>query len=117
MSTPGETSDRIAGRIEASEMLLAFATGHSDAWLQGFFRELHRQAIESGYIKLPPASLRTIDDTESRSFEARAIAFGIHTGTPYKEIPIGYLTWLADSATELQAYLRSTVGRERIESE
>ncbi len=66
---------------------------------------------------MPPAKLWTLDESKAVAFEKRFIEFGVHQGTAYKDVPIEYLTWLADKTLELQAYLRSDRGRQRMETE
>lgn len=55
------------------------------------------------------------DDAWARSFEQRTISFGLHAGKSFADIPISYLTWLADSSKDLRRYLASRVGQARIE--
>lgn len=56
-----------------------------------------------------------ISDQEAIAFESRQINFGQHAGKAFSEVPISYLTWIADSSNGLQAYLKSDRGQKRIE--
>ncbi len=111
-----EVKDRIAGRIEAEQMIEMLQTSEkSPAWQQGFFRELHRASIASGDVTIE--RLKVMDDEQAKRFEKKTIDFGTHRGIEYRSVPITYLTWLADSVLNLQAYLRSERGQKRIEKE
>ncbi|MBX3422248.1 MAG: DUF3820 family protein [Pirellulaceae bacterium] len=58
-----------------------------------------------------------MSDEEAREFEKTGIPFGAHKGKQFKDVPIEYLCWLADSTLKLQSYLRSPIGEKRKESE
>ncbi len=57
-----------------------------------------------------------ITNEDAIAFESRTIEFGAHFGKTFSEIPISYLTWLADSSIALRAYLKSDRGQKRFEA-
>jgi hypothetical protein len=104
--------DRIAGRTEA-EACLELAVKGSDAFNRAFAEEMRRFA--DGVLGPPVQSLSVMTDDQANRFEHHKIEFGKHCGSQYRDIPIDYLVWLADSALELSAYLRSDAGKRRID--
>jgi hypothetical protein len=105
-----KTKARIDGRKEA-EAFIALCAENGEAFMEGV-----RAAFQATMPKQPEARL-TMGDDESKRFEATYIGFGQHQGLTYGDVPIDYLTWIADKAIDLQAYLRSDRGRNRIEKE
>ena len=85
----------------------------SEEFQSGFFEELALRAMPSFAGKA--CTLLTMSDDEAHRFGRTEIQFGKLAGTQYRDVPIEYLCWLADSALRLQSYLRSSVGRRRID--
>lgn len=52
--------------------------------------------------------------SQAFEFGNRAIRYGEFIDQQYKSVPIERLWFYADSAVELQAYLRSEIGQKRI---
>lgn len=109
-----DLEQRIAGRKEFETLRqLAFDfDGVNPAWLDGFARaarEFANQQLGS------PDTLVVMSEAEAMRYEARKITFGEYTGTLISEVPIERLTWYADAAVPLQAYLRSDRGQRRID--
>jgi hypothetical protein len=105
-----KTKARIEGRKEA-EAFLALCAENGEAFMEGV-----RAAFHATIPKQPEARM-TMNDDEAKRFEATHIGFGQHQGCKYGDVPIDYLTWIADKAIDLQAYLRSDRGKSRIEKD
>lgn len=106
------TEERIAGRELAEEVLSFVQEDATEAFRHGFWRTLLEHCPSE--IRPTAAELLVMDDCKAKAFEGSQIEFGLHRGSSYGEIPISYLAWLADSAVELQSYLRSERGRRRL---
>lgn len=78
----------------------------------GFWLEILSMMPE----ELKQTGERKLTDDEAVEFESTTISFGTHSGKVFSEVPIGYLTWIADSTNQLQAYLKSDRGQKRIEA-
>lgn len=106
--------ERVEGRKLAEQLLeLADIDGRSDDFKVGLARHL-RQYTDC-VLGAPVTELRVMTDAEAREFEKLSIPFGVNQGKNYKDVPIDYLTWVSDQGNNLAAYLRSSVGRKRIE--
>lgn len=114
MSDAATIQDRISGRVEAEACLELRARG-SEVFERAFAEAMRKYA--DGVLGAPESSLKVMTREQAEAFEATAIQFGQHRGCQYRDVPIAYLTWLADSANELAAYLRSEIGKRRIEDE
>lgn len=101
---------KIDGRKEA-EAFLALCAENGEAFMKGVIA-----AFQAAMPKQPETRLVMSDD-EAKRFEDSRIKFGKHEGERHRHVPIEYLTWIADSAVELQSYLRSDRGRARIEND
>lgn len=112
MASDEVIKDRIAGRIEA-EACLELAVKGSEAFNRAFAEEMRRFA--DSVLGSPVQELNVMTDDQADKFERQKIEFGQHCGRQYMDVPIDYLTWLADSKNELSAYLRSDIGKRRIE--
>lgn len=113
-----EIDQRVQGRGFAEEWLeAADLEGKTADYIRGFWCELYDRMPEVAKPTPHVPMLRFMDEEEAKRFERKEIAYGRHQGQQYGDVPITYLTWVADSATELQAYLRSVRGRERTERE
>lgn len=110
-------TQRVEGRHLAVELLSVLdGETFTEHKLRGFWDEM------LGQCPWPPvtpekSTLRTMDDESAKRFEQSLIKFGIYSGSQYGVVPIVYLTWVADNAIDLQAYLRSERGKRRIEND
>ena len=104
---------RIAGRKEFEALRqLAYDADVDPAWLDGFARAARDFALG---VFGPSEELRVMTEPEAVRYETKEIQFGNYIGTPISEVPIERLTWYADAALPLQAYLRSARGQKRID--
>ncbi len=110
----GSMESRVAGANAfdvAKELAMTDCDGAD--FENGFARACGRHA--DSYFGAPERSeLRTMSVQEAIKFHNRAIRYGEFIDQQYKSIPIERLCFYADSAVELQAYLRSEVGQKRI---
>lgn len=106
--------DRKAGRDEAKVLLEMRSSGVSNAFVEGFARAM-REYADSVLGKQQCETLRAMSADEAAAFEKRKIRFGIHECKCFADVPADYLAWIADSALEIQAYLRSERGKQRLE--
>lgn len=116
MNQSASILQRMKGR-KVAEGLLELGMpceGESLAFKQGFAQKL--RAYADSVLGTPPTELRVMSDAEAKEFETQLIRFGVHANNQFKDVPIDYLTWVADQASTLSAYLRSSIGRKRIEN-
>lgn len=108
-----QQKERITARQDAVELVAMATEQVSENYRAGFAVGLREMAdIILGPVE---TGLRIMSDKEAADFERKMLKFGIHRDQPIGHVPIGYLTWIADANLELQAYLRSSVGKRRIE--
>lgn len=103
--------ERKRGRELAEELLAMIPTDLTDVAANALFRRL----ADAVPVELLVASSKVMEDKKAKAFEKSILTFGVHVGKTYADAPIEYLTWLTDSARELQAYLRSDRGQKRID--
>lgn len=113
MSNEQAIKDRIQAREEAAEILGVWTPDRSQAYLRAF--ALAMREFADRVLGPAQSELRVMDDAEAAAFERELIGYGRHKGVALGEVPISYLTWVADSTRTLFAYLRSDRGRARIE--
>lgn len=104
----GQVKARIAGRKEA-EAFLALCAENGEAFMEGV------GAAFKATLPKQPENRLAMSDEQAKQFEVTPIRFGRYEGIAHRSVPIEYLTWIADSAVELQSYLRSDRGRSRME--
>lgn len=105
---------RIQGR-ELAEEVIDLASDGSEAFRKAF--ALHVRKFADLTLGAAPTELRTMNDSEANDFENSIIKYGVHRGLKFREVPMLYLTWIADSNLNLLAYLRSDIGKKRIEEQ
>ena len=110
------TLQRINGRKSAEALLELGMPCEGDTleFKKGFARQL--RAYADSVLGTPPTELRVMSDAEAKEFETQLIRFGVHANNQFKDVPIDYLAWVADQASQLSAYIRSSIGRKRIEN-
>lgn len=114
------TVDLIEGR-KFAESILELAGEElalkSQSFQFAFWREIKNAVARSGAIPVQnqKTELGVMTYDEARSFESKPIPFGIFKGQKYAEVSVSYLLMLADGAVPIQAYLRSEIGKKRIE--
>lgn len=101
----------LAKEILRSDSLLGLAEQSFDMQL-GFWREVQDNVPPFAKPE-QPRELMVMGDGEAQKFEKRFSKFGKR----YGDVPIRELAVMADQAVELQAYLRSSRGKKRIEDE
>jgi len=104
----GALKARIKGRENTEQCLAMLIENEPTEYVQGVANacEDFAAAIRKAQGKAPVSTLLTMTADQAASFERQPIPFGIHQGTPYGEVERRYLDWVADSAIQLQAYLR-----------
>lgn len=105
---------RIAGSqaFEAAKEL-AMIDCDGDDFEEGFARACRRYAdARLGDAEKP--SLKVMSREQAIEFGNKIIRYGEFHGQQYKSVPIERLCFYADSAVDLQAYLRSEIGQKRI---
>ncbi len=112
-----EIEQRIKGRRLADNLLSVIeGDTFTHEAIRGFWSQMLDRCPEQFKPAPPPAEkLLTMTDEQAARFESQTIGFGAHSGQVYRDVPIDYLTWLSDQTLPLQAYLRSTRGKQRIE--
>lgn len=114
--SPDQTADRITGRKVANELIvMAISDNPQKDFQVGFARAC--RAFADRVLGPVETQLRVMSEDEARKFEQTRIQFGMHLGQEIIDVPIEYLVWVADSQTNLQAYLRSPLGLRRISQE
>lgn len=104
---------RIQARKVAQEVIAEYISGEDMPFIEGFARGCEKFARET---LPPPVKIEAMTEEQAIAFEQTAIKFGIHDGTKFLDVPIDYLTWLADQQRKLFDYLASERGQDRIES-
>jgi len=108
--------DRIEGRKFAEELLTFIPADSSEEFMEAFAKRL--LCFVETIVLSNETTLMVMNDKAAERFEnCHRIMYGKHKGKKYIEVPIEYLTWIADSNSQLQAYLRSKRGTKRIENE
>lgn len=105
-----DIKERIQGREFATEMI-ELVNGGSENFKRAFAIQARQYA--DSILGTPPTELRVMSTEEAMKFEVKEIKFGQHRGTEYRHVPLFYLHWIADSALDLLAYLRSDIGKNR----
>jgi hypothetical protein len=106
------TLARINGRLEAEGLLELRQFCGGAEYNEGFALALREFA--DSVLGKPETELRVMNDIQAAQFESTDILFGLHRGLSYGEVPILYLSWLADQGANLAAYLRSNRGQRRL---
>lgn len=109
--SPQDMEDQIEGRKLAKEFT-ELAEDSSHAFKRGI--ALHMRAYADSILGPIPTELRVMTNQEADSFGKTAIDFGVHKGTAFHDVPLFYLTWIADKSALIQAYLRSEIVLKRI---
>lgn len=105
---------RVAGsQAFESAKELAMIDCDGSEFEEGFARACRRHA-DAYFGSQERSELRTMSVQEAIRFHNKPIRYGEFITQQYKSIPIERLCFYADSAVELQAYLRSEVGQKRI---
>lgn len=107
----GALKARIKGRENTEACLAMLIENEPPEYIEGIVNacEDFAQKIRELQGKAKPApTLLTMTAEQAARFGRERIAFGVHRGEPYEEVPRDYLEWLADEALKLQSYLRAT---------
>ena len=113
----GETrvQARVVGRrLAASLIELAGLDELPPNAQEGFWDELRRvmPSQPNGALSTPTPAM---SDEEAKAFEKTKIPFGQHQFTNYGQVPINYLSWVADQGIQLRRYMRSARAQKREE--
>lgn len=103
---------RIHGREEV-EALLELCADKPISFREGMASAMLTYA--EAMLGATKSSVEAMSDEQAQEFEHTFITFGQHTSMLFRDIPIAYLTWLADQSVPLMCYLRSKRGLKRIE--
>ena len=114
--------DRIQRRASGAKHLsdvisLAELSDKSPDFLFGFARAMREFADGVSEVSPVQETSKAMTDAESRAFEQRACPYRKHQGTPYSDVPIDYLDFVAEGTVPLQRYLGSERAKIRREVE
>lgn len=96
-------------RLDPRSFWVVVATKAMD--MAGVTKEYHERHGLGKTRKFSP-----MEDDESREFGSRKIAFGVHEGKRYDEVPMSYLEWLAQRQQEGMEVVRYVESR-RVQAE
>ena len=109
---------------ELVDILLAEIDGHeNDTDRQIIYSRVRRALAEHPLappVEKPLPGMEPMTDVEARTFEFRLMPWGTHKGRSIGDVPIRDLCWLADPNEfigKIRRYLKSRIGRQRIETE
>jgi hypothetical protein len=106
--------DRIAGRKDTEEFISLASDGNDD-YRVGVANAMRAHADE--ILGKVETGLRVMTDEEAVAFEKQRIEFGKHRGDKFVNVPVSYLSFVADSAMAIAAYLRSDRAAKRSREE
>jgi len=123
MATPGKVADtlvsllseELAGMDDVGRRIVC---NRLQSFMQAF---VLGKPAETPPAAAPPLDVPAMTEAQAAAYGRTQWSFGKYSGQQVSQIPISYLTWLADSSLStwkaLRGYLKSSIGIQRRETE